>query len=237
MKSAHALKSPRQRFHQSSDNVPSVSLPIPPRSIISNSSQCHFLKLPPFSFNPQVPSSEIPSSRSERPPRSTFSLPVSAYQALILFGVDGKAVDFSALALVTAPFLVCLEKHDQAKRILPGDVFPSAGRPRSSRYCSCPSEWRKGDGEYPRAGPSRNPPRLPAYTCSAHENRTASSTCFAAWIRSMACLVVSVSYVSFFCHSVSLMSVLCFFAVQPNASLGCSNCSLAQHIFFITCNF
>lgn len=175
MKRAHAQRSPRQLSRQSSDNVLSVPPPIPPPSIISTSSQCHFPKLPLFSFTSQLPSPGIRSSWPERLPRYTVSLPVSAYQAL------DCPVGSSASSVVTAPFLVCREEHSQAKCILPGDAFPSAGLsrpPESKRMVErCPSLF-KGRAIAECAPASR---LLSSWITEIGELRY--SYCFTAWKR------------------------------------------------------
>lgn len=116
-------------------------------SIISNSSQCHFPKLPPFSFTSQVAS---PKSRNPiklvrtSPPPQVHTLYLRLFQPIRHWftSADGGAVGFCAWTWSPPPFSCLPRERGQAKCILPGDVFLPAG-------CSSlvESEAVQADGE------------------------------------------------------------------------------------------
>lgn len=216
MKRAHAQKSPRQNTRQSSDNVLSVQPPIPPHSIISNSSQCHFPKLPPFSFTSQVPSPGIRSSWSERalPPRYIHC--ISACSSLS--GADPLRRTGEPWAPVPVrghrPFSCLSREQNQAKCILPGGVFLPAGRP-----CLVEPEAVQADGNKV----------CESLQGQGHRGCAPASRLLSFWITEIGQLallphglgpfhdpIASMSFVSSFCHSVSLILVLYLLQLCPN---------------------
>lgn len=199
MKNAHAFDSPRQHSHQSSDNVLSVSPPIPPHSIIK---QLESMPLSEASFLPSVstpgpnPQNPINLVRlpGECPPRSTLSarLGLSGTDALRWTGQPRCSY---ASFVATAPFLVCLDEHDQAKCILVGDVFPSV---RSLLAQSRPWESKQaveGDGCLQGQGRRGIRPSSQIVLGLDHGNRSASSCASrpgsVPWLGSVLCRVLT----------------------------------------------